>query len=255
MAKIGLEKERLQKVISRCGSRSRREAGEVILAGRVRVNGSIEKSPGKLVDPDRDHFKIDGKSVRPIVPGRKSKYFLHYKATGVVSTMDDPYERPCLGELARRLGQGVFPVGRLDFNSEGLIILTDDGEFANELAHPRFGCEKTYQVRVRGIPGEKKLDRIRGGMLLDGKKTNPARVVTKPGKAKNCWLEVTLTEGRRNQLRRMFKELGNPVVRLRRVAIGPIHARGLRPGGYRRLTVEEIQRVRRQSANHLKTKR
>jgi 23S rRNA pseudouridine2605 synthase len=238
------EGERLQRVVVVGGSVSRRKAGELILEGRVAVNGTTENSPGKRVDPHRDQVTLDGTRLRFDAARTEAQYILFYKPRGMVSTMSDPEGRPCLGDVTGLPGGRLFPAGRLDFNTDGLIVLTTDGEFAQKITHPRHGCRKTYRVKVRGMPSTGELDRLRAGMVLDGRRTKAARIIVLPGKVRNCQLQVVIGEGRRNQIRRMFERIGHPVVKLTREAIGTVKARGITPGEYRRLTSPELKALR-----------
>jgi 23S rRNA pseudouridine2605 synthase len=230
---------RLQKVLAAAGVASRREAERMILAGRVEVNGRVVTELGTRVDPHRDQVRLDGGAVglreRPV-------YFLLHKPKGCLSTVRDPKGRPTVIDLLRGVHERVFPVGRLDWESEGLIILTNDGELALRLTHPSNHVPKIYRVKVKGIIGRQTLEQVRHGLYLDGRRTLPAPV-TRVSSQQNTWLEVTLFEGRRNQIRRVFERLGHPVLKLRRTAIGPIADRDLRPGQFRRLQSGEVARL------------
>jgi len=227
-------------VLAAAGVASRREAERMILAGRVEVNGRVVTELGTRVDPQRDGVRVDGGTVgvreRPV-------YFLLHKPRGCLSTVRDPGGRPTVVGLLRGVQERVFPVGRLDWESEGLIILTNDGELALRLTHPSNHVPKVYRVKVKGIVGRQTLEQVRHGLYLDGRRTLPAPV-TRISSQQNTWLEVTLFEGRRNQIRRVFERLGHPVLKLRRTAIGPIADRDLRPGQFRRLLPAEVTRLR-----------
>jgi pseudouridine synthase len=231
---------RLQKVLAAAGIASRREAERIIQAGRVSVNGRIVTELGTRVDPGQDSVKVDGDSV-----GRAERpvYYLLHKPKGVLSTASDPKGRPTVLSLLRGVRERVFPVGRLDWNSEGLIILTNDGELAHHLTHPSNHVPKVYRVKVKGIAPPEALERVRHGLYLEGRRTLPAPV-TRISSQQNTWLEVVLFEGRRNQIRRVFERLGHPVLKLRRTAIGPIADRVLKPGEYRPLTPAEVTRLK-----------
>jgi len=236
--------ERLQKVLARAGVASRRKVEEMIAAGRVTVNGEVA-SLGDKADPAVDHVKLDGKRIEAAHP---HKYLLLNKPRAVMSTREDPEGRPTVLELVpARLRKALVPVGRLDFLTEGLLLLTDDGELAQRVAHPRYGCTKTYEVKVRGTPDERKVDRLRRGIPIDGKRTRPAKIDARavPGESENSWWTVELTEGRTRQLREMFQRVGHPVMKLRRVAIGPVRDPGLPPGAVRELTAAEVESLRR----------
>lgn len=230
---------RLQKVMAAAGLASRREAEKMILAGRVEVNGRVVTELGTRVDPARDQVRLDGGAVgvkeRPV-------YFLMHKPKGCLSTVRDPGGRPTVVGLLRGVRERVFPVGRLDWESEGLIILTNDGEMALRLTHPSNHVPKVYRVKVKGLVGRQTLEQVRHGLYLDGRRTLPAPV-TRISSQQNTWLEVTLFEGRRNQIRRVFERLGHPVLKLKRTAIGSLVDRDLRPGQFRRLTPAEVTRL------------
>ena len=230
---------RLNQFIARSGLCSRRHADRLIAEGRVTVNGK-RACVGEQVQPEQDHVKVDGKLVQP---SRDHVYILLYKPTGYLCSLKDPGKRPLVTDLLREFrGRRLFTIGRLDFNSEGLILITDDGDFAAHVGHPSTGPEKTYQVRARGVPDEKILNKIRTGITVGGIKTRPARVRLLRAGA-NSWLEVRLKEGRNRQIRRIFQALGHPVVRLRRTAIGAFKIGAMKPGQFRLLTSSEVDRL------------
>jgi len=239
--------ERLQKILSRCGVASRRHAEDLIREGRVTVDGRVA-TVGDKADPSRQAIKVDGKRLR--LPTRL-RYFLLNKPAGYLSTRADPEQRRTVFELVpARWRKGLVTVGRLDFNTEGLLILTDDGDFAQRVAHPRYGCTKTYQVKVKGLPSEEQIDRLRKGVVVDGRRTAPAKIkVSKlPGGKKdqvNSWWTVELSEGRTRQIREMFFRIGHPVIRLRRTAIGSVSDRRLPAGSFRELQEDEIKKLLR----------
>jgi len=243
--------ERLQKVLARAGvAPSRRQAEELIRAARVTVNGAVAEL-GVQVDPRTDSIKVDGRRVQP--HGTNYRYLLLNKPRGVMSTTSDPEGRPTVIDLVPPgLRKALVPVGRLDFQTEGLLLLTDDGDLAHRVAHPRFGCTKRYQVKVKGTPKEHDLDRLRQGIYLDRKKTAPCqiephRVATggRLGAGGYSWWTVILQQGRTRQIRDMFFRIGHSVQRLRRAAIGPITAAGLPLGDLRELTKAELDSLRR----------
>lgn len=233
--------ERLNKIIARAGLASRRGADRLIAEGRVRVNGSVVTEAGAKADLATDAIKVDGKRLHAPEP---PAYFALHKPIGYVTTLSDPEERPTIADLMPARPR-LFPVGRLDFGSEGLLLLTNDGELSKQLLAPDSHVAKTYRVKVRGRPDDAALRRLREGSIrLDGRKVRPARVrVVKAGR--NSWLDVTLTEGRRQQVRRMLKIVGHPVARLRRVRFGPIELGALPAGSTRRLDDREIAELRR----------
>jgi len=240
--------ERLQKVLAAAGIASRRAAEEIILEGRVTVNGKVVTELGTRADPAVDHVKVDGKRLRaPAAP----RYILMNKPRGVVVTREDPQRRPTVYTLlGARVSEPVVPVGRLDFDSEGLLILTSDGAFAQRVAHPSGGCQKEYEVKVSGVPTPAKIAKLSRGVLLDGVRTAPARVElidTTPerdGVGGNAWLRVVLGEGRSRQVRRMLESVGHKVSKLRRVAIGPVRDSKIPPGGFRDLFPAEVAALR-----------
>jgi 23S rRNA pseudouridine2605 synthase len=238
---------RVQKILAGAGLGSRREAEEWIREGRVFVNGEVA-SLGQRADPERDAIRLDGKRVQTRAGPRT--YILLNKPRGYVTTVSDPQRRDTvLDLLPGGLRRGVKPVGRLDVQTEGLLLLTDDGLLARDLTDPSTGCPKEYRVKVSGRPGEEELERLRKGVVIDGRRTRPATIervsTTARGEEGNTWLRVVLTEGRNRQIRRMFERIGHPVSKLKRVAIGPIRDESLPSGAHRRLTPEEVAALRR----------
>ncbi len=236
----GGDSVRLHKFLAAAGVASRREAERLIQGGRVEVNGQVVTTPGTRADPACDSIKVDGKRIR--AEGARAYYLLH-KPRGYITSVSDPEGRPTVMGLLRRVHERVFPVGRLDWNSEGLLLLTNDGDLAFRLTHPSNHVAKVYRVKVKGIIAQPEIERARRGLFLDGRKSLPARV-TRISSQTNSWLEVTLHEGRRNQIRRTFERLGHPVLKLRRISIGPIADRNLKPGEFRRLTDDEVRRLK-----------
>lgn len=235
--------ERLQKIISRAGVASRRKAEQLIVAGRVTVNGKVVTELGSKADPAKDHIKVDGKLLHQ---PRERVYLLLNKPKGSVTTTTDPEGRATVMQYLKGVKQRVYPVGRLDYHSEGLLLLTNDGEFANLILTGGARVPKTYLVKINGHPGEEALQKFREGLLLDGRRTAPARIRRAHAGA-NPWFEVTLVEGRQNQIRRMFQSLGFLVEKLKRVRIGPLELGPLRPGEFRHLTEREVARFSREA--------
>lgn len=231
---------RLQKFLASAGIASRRESEKIIQGGRVEVNGATVTVLGSRVDPMHDVVRVDGQRVHPTA--HRVAYLL-YKPRGFITTASDPEGRPTVLELVRGVSERVFPVGRLDWNSEGLLILTNDGDLANRLTHPSNHIPKVYRVKVKGQIPPAALDAARKGIVLEGQRSRPAEV-RRVASQIHTWIEVTLHEGRKNQIRRIFEKLGHPVLKLRRIAIGPINDRNLKPGQFRRLTDGEILRLR-----------
>ncbi len=214
----------------------------------MRVNGRLA-SLGDRADPATDSIKVDDRRIRPETGPRT--YLLLNKPKGFVTTVSDPEGRDTVLQLLPgRLRRGVKPVGRLDVQTEGLLILTDDGDLARLVTHPSTGCPKEYMVKVSGEPAPARLEKLRRGILLEGERTRPCdieRVSGTPRKAEqegNTWLKVTLREGRTRQIRRMFAAIGHPVSKLKRVAIGPVRDADLPPGAYRRLAAEEVEALK-----------
>ncbi|HET9482254.1 MAG TPA: pseudouridine synthase [Candidatus Polarisedimenticolia bacterium] len=231
--------ERIQKILARAGLASRRQAERWLAEGRITINGTVVTEPGTRVDPARDHIKVDGRKV-----GRRERlvYYLLNKPPGFVTTAKDPEGRPTVLHLLKGVRERVFPVGRLDFQSSGLLLLTNDGELADRMLRPASGCPKVYRVRVKGRPTAATLERLARGVIVDGRRTLPCRIRLIAAET-NSWVQVALTEGRRNQIRRMFRQAGHPVMKLRRTAIGPLTDRGLPAGAVRRLTPAELERL------------
>jgi 23S rRNA pseudouridine2605 synthase len=238
-----MEQERLQKIIARAGYASRREAEVMIRNGRITVNGRIVTELGTKADPSSDHVKVDGKLItRP----ETHRYILLYKPKEVMTTVEDPQGRPTVIDLVRGIKERIYPVGRLDYHSEGLVLLTNDGELAFRVSHPTHGSVKTYHVKVRGIPEERMVDKLRRGITLEGKRTLPCdieRIKTtgRNDEEGNSWFEVRLREGRTQQIRKMYQAIGHPVSKLKRVAIGPLSDPKLTPGVWRELTKSEVK--------------
>ena len=259
--------ERLQKILAQAGIASRRAAEQIILEGRVQVNGQTVTELGTKADPARDHIRVDGK----LLHGREAeRYFVLNKPRGYVTTMDDPEGRPTvaelLGESAQKKITGehrklprLYPVGRLDYLSEGLLLMTNDGALANRLSKASSGVQKTYLVKIAGKPSPEALDQLRQGIMIDRGRLNEVRagrrdrIMTQPAKIEqvrggdNPWFEVTLTEGRNRQLRKMFEEVGHHVEKIRRIGYGAL-VLDVPPGGFRELTPGEVQALNRAAA-------
>lgn len=229
--------ERLQKLISQAGITSRRAAEELILAGRVTVNGAVVTELGSKADPAIDTITVDGKPVRPVCT---HLYILLNKPAGYMTTLDDPEGRPLVISLLREISERVYPVGRLDYNTEGLLLLTNDGDWANKLMHPRHEIDKEYHVRVRGKVHKSQIDQLAGGVMLDDKKTAPASVDLIKDGEQNDWLSITIHEGRNRQIRRMCEAVSLSVVRLKRVRYGNLELGALKSGQFRMLTEAEV---------------
>ncbi len=234
---------RLQKIISQAGLASRRAAEKLIAEGRVSVNGETVHEMRTKADPGRDDIRVDGRRVKA---AERPRYILLYKPTGYVTTRSDPQRRPTVVDLLGGVREYVYPVGRLDYDTEGLLLLTNDGELAARLTHPRHGVERTYEARVAGMPDEAAVERLRRGIPLDGRRTLPAdvSVLNKRRADRDGILSITIREGRNRQVRRMLEAVGHPVKKLVRVGIGPLSDRGLKPGTWRELTAQELRVLR-----------
>jgi pseudouridine synthase len=217
-----------------------------MLEGRVTVNGSTVTELGTKADPSRDDIRVDGRRVKS---NERRRYLLLNKPRGYVTTRSDPQERPTVLDLLGGVREYVYPVGRLDFESEGLLLLTNDGDLAATLMHPRHEVPRVYEARVLGVPDAHDLSRIARGIMIDGRRTAPATVSagTEPGR-NGATLELTIREGRNRQVRKMCDAIGHPVDALRRVAFGPIRDRRLKPGHWRDLTEDEIRKLKSQKS-------
>lgn len=236
-----MEKIRIQKIISECGYCSRRKAEELMNAGRVKLNGHPVKPGDKATV--RDIITIDGERI--YIPKKKNNiYLMMNKPRGYVTTMNDEMGRKCVTELLDRIDERVYPVGRLDRNSEGLLLFTNDGAFANNIMHPAKQISKTYRVTVRPDITDDQLVALSDGIELDGRKTLPANVVVKDKEPGRAVLLITIREGRNRQIRRMCEAVGLEVARLRRISIGPLKLGMLKPGTCRELTAEELRAIR-----------
>jgi 23S rRNA pseudouridine2605 synthase len=248
-----MTQERLQKVLAHAGIASRRASEKIIEQGRVTVNGRVTMELGTKVDPLQDVITVDGKTLPK--QAEKQVYILLNKPTGVLSAAKDKERgRKTVVDLVD-VPERVYPVGRLDFNSEGLILMTNDGDLAGKLMHPRYHVEKEYQVLVKGQPSTQTLIQWQqGGIEVDGKPTAPAIVERLNAEGENFWLKVILTEGRKRQIREVAKTLRHPVIRLERVRMGPIKLGKLKPGHWRPLTPDEVQRLKHSVAKENKKK-
>jgi 23S rRNA pseudouridine2605 synthase len=235
--------ERLQKLLSRAGVASRRAAEKLIADGRVSVNGETVRTMGVKADPAIDDVRVDGRRIKA---SERLRYILLNKPKGYITTRSDPQRRPTVIDLLRGVREYVYPVGRLDYDSEGLLLLMNDGDLAARLTHPRHGIERTYEARVAGMPDERALGRLRSGIPLDGRRTMPATVVlvNERRRDRDGVLRITIREGRNRQVRRMCEAVGHPVRSLKRTRIGPIADRRLQPGQWRELTPQEVEKLK-----------
>jgi 23S rRNA pseudouridine2605 synthase len=241
-------RQRLQKILSTAGIASRRAAESYITDGRVSVNGETLTELGSKADPETDDIRVDGRRIK--VASRRL-YLLLYKPRGYIATRSDPQGRPTVIDLLAKGGvrDYVYPVGRLDYESEGLILLTSDGDLAARLTHPSHEVEREYHVKVLGVPDAHDLERLSKGIVIDGRRTQPAEVkllkVTPGSDADHAMLSIVVKEGRNRQVRNMCEAIGHPVDRLRRVRIGPITDERIRPGEFRELDAREVAALKK----------
>lgn len=236
--------ERLQKIISRAGAASRREAEKLILAGRVCLNGQVVTELGLQADPERDTISIDGQALKPSVP---RLYFLLNKPQGYISAVKDDRGRKTVIDLLPDVKEYIYPVGRLDYDTEGLLVLTNDGEMMNGLLHPRYEIAKTYLAKAQGVLRQGQLKKLAEGVLLEDGMTAPAkaRLVKKAQDNSACLVQLTIHEGRNRQVRRMLQAVGHKVLRLRRTGFAGLTLRGVDLGAYRELTKEEVESLKK----------
>jgi 23S rRNA pseudouridine2605 synthase len=240
-----LAPERIQKILAKAGIASRREAERMLIEGRVMVNGRIIDTLGFKADPLKDYIKVDGRRVTHFEP--KVTLLLN-KPRGYLSTVKDPKGRPTVMDLLKKVKWRTYPVGRLDFDAEGLLLLSNDGDLTHLLSHPRFSIPRTYLVKVRGVPDEKELTRLKKGVMLeDGKAKVVSSCILQQGE-KNSWVQVVVGEGRNHLVKRMFSAIGHPVLKLKRVEFGSIQLGGLPIGKFRYLTPEEVMELKRISS-------
>lgn len=235
---------RLAKYIAQAGITSRRKAEELIARGRVMVNGVVIREQGVQVEPEKDEIKVDGTAItrdRPV-------YLLLNKPLGVICSMDDTHGRPTVAQLVSKIDARVFPVGRLDYDSEGLLLMTNDGDFANLITHPRYGIKKRYRVKVKGCVNRQALQRLRQGVDLEDGITSPAGVKVLSSSAESSLLEMELGEGKKREVRRMCAAVGFPVLHLQRTALSFLSLQGIAPGKFRYLTPGEVERLKKEAA-------
>src|SRR5436190_20142472 len=240
---------RLQKIISTAGVASRRAAEKLIVDGRVSVNGETVRELGSKADPDVDEIRVDDRRVKQ---AQRLRYLLLNKPAGYVTTRSDPEKRRTVLDLLKGVREYVYPVGRLDYDSEGLLLLTNDGDLAAALMHPSHEVDRVYEALVLGTPDEHDLDRLARGVVVEGRRTAPAvvellserRRTRKAGADETSIIRVTVHEGRTRQVRKMCDAIGHPVRKLRRVRIGPLWDNTLKQGAYRELTAEEVRKLK-----------
>lgn len=240
--------ERLQKILAQAGIASRRKCEEIILAGRVEVNDVTVTELGIKVDPDTDYIKVDGRAIR----AEKKVYLLLHKPKGVITSANDPEGRKIVGEFLKGIKERVVPVGRLDYDTEGLLLLSNDGEFVNLLTHPKHHVPKTYHATVKGVPHGNLLEKLKNGIMLEDGITAPAEVeyVDVDPDHKQSIISITIHEGRNRQVRRMFDAISYPLNRLRRVQFGDLTLHGVPRGKYRHLTNKEVEELLELAVTH-----
>ncbi len=234
--------ERLQKILAKMGIASRRGAEEIILEGRVTVNGQVA-ALGMKADMTKDHIKLDGKLLTRPEP---KVYLMINKPRGVITTLSEAEERPSIRDYLRKIKYRVFPVGRLDYDSEGLLLLTNDGDFTHAILHPSKKIPKTYHVKIKGLIEDDKIEKLKRGIKLEDGMTSPARLKKLRKTEENSWLEITIYEGKKRQVRRMFEKVGHSVLKLKRVRINGIELGKLPPGEIRYLTPEEVNKIKKE---------
>jgi pseudouridine synthase len=239
---VTLTLERIQKILSRAGIASRREAERMVLEGRVTVNGKVIDTLGFKADPLKDHIKVDGKRLVRFEP---NVTLLLNKPRGYVSTVRDPEDRPTIMDLLKGVKRKVYPVGRLDIDTEGLLLLTNDGDLAYLLSHPRYSVPRTYLAKVSGVPEERDLNRLKRGVNLEDGKAKAVSVSILRLSEKNSWIRIVVTEGRNHLVKRMLFAMGHSVLKLKRIEFGPLRLGTLSPGQFRYLTPEELSRLKK----------
>lgn len=237
--------ERIQRILAKAGISSRREAEQIVLQGRVTVNGKVVEALGFKADLSKDHIKVDGKRLTRFEP--KVTLLLN-KPRGYLSTVEDPEGRPTVMDLLKNVSGRVYPVGRLDVDAEGLLVITNDGELAHLLSHPRFAMSRTYRVKVKGVPEERALSRLKKGVMLEDGKARVLSIRILQGTEKNSWMEVVVGEGRNHLVKRLFSAIHHPVLKLKRIEFGPLRLGKLPTGQFRYLTPEEITKLKRRSS-------
>jgi 23S rRNA pseudouridine2605 synthase len=237
--------ERIQKILSKCGVASRRRAEEMIIEGLVTVNGA-PATIGMKADLEKDHIKVRGKLLNRV---EAVVYLLFHKPVKCLTAMDDPEGRPTVKDFLKRIKSMVFPVGRLDYNSEGLLILTNDGELTHQILHPRHKIPKTYLIKIDGVLAVEDIRKLEKGIRLEDGLTAPAKVRRVKKTKANSWIEIIIHEGRKRQIRRMLERVGHPVIKLIRTRINGLELGDLKPGEYRHMTPEEVKKLKKEVMN------
>jgi pseudouridine synthase len=234
---------RLNKFLAQAGVASRREVDRMIVGGKIKVNGRVVRTLGTKIDDEKDRVEFEDKRVKR---EEEMVYLVLNKPPGYLVTLKDPFHRPTIKELLPSLKQRIYPVGRLDYDSEGLLLLTNDGELAYRLTHPRYRVPKNYIVEVRGVPDSSKISRLEKGITMDGKKTSPARIAKLSGSTKETLLKIEIHEGRKREVKRMFEAVGHRVLHLKRVGFGGMGLGKLQTGKWRFLTRREVNSLKSQ---------
>jgi 23S rRNA pseudouridine2605 synthase len=247
--------ERLHKLIAIAGIASRRHAEELIASGLVSVNGKVVTEQGTKADPRRDQIKVRGRPINSLLQTRETIYVLLNKPRGYLTSASDPEGRPLVVDLLPKAFGRLYPVGRLDFNTEGLLILTNDGELTNLITSAKNQVAKVYEAKVKGVPPLAAVERLRRGVIIDeGERAAPVEIHKLEESSTNSWFQVTLHEGRNQQIRRMFDAIGHSVIKLRRIRIGSLEDQKLKTGAWRFLAEDEVRRLRRGKQDHPKSK-
>ena len=236
--------ERLQKILAHAGVASRRKAEELIEAGHVSVNGKVVRELGSKADLDQDLIEVDGRTIRET---QDKVYYVLYKPAGCVTTLSDPENRPTIKAYLEEIPERVYPVGRLDYDVEGALIVTNDGDLAFSMMHPRFGVRRTYLAKVHGVPAAEQLERLRRGVRLEDGRARALEADLHSRTPRNTWVRVVVAEGRQHLVKRLMEAVGAPVQKLHRADYGGIGVAGMRPGEVRELTRAEVQSLRAQA--------
>ncbi len=234
---------RLNKFLAQAGVASRREVDKMIVEGKIKVNGRVVRTLGTKIDDEKDRVEFRGKRVEK---GEEMVYLMLNKPPGYLVTLKDPFRRPTIKDLLPSLEERIYPVGRLDYDSEGLLLLTNDGELAHRLTHPRYRVPKNYVVEVKGVPDSSKISRLEKGISIDGKKTAPARITRLSGSSKKTLLRIEIHEGRKREVKRMFEAVGHRVLHLKRDGFGGMRLGNLQTGKWRFLTQKEVESLKSQ---------
>lgn len=239
-----MTQERLQKILAHAGVASRRKAEQLIAEGRVELNGATVRELGTKADPRKDLIRVDGKLI---ADPEDKVWFVLYKPAGCVTTLSDPEGRATIAQYLKGIPERVYPVGRLDYDVEGALLVTNDGELAHQLMHPRFGVRRTYLAKVAGVPRREQIERLRSGVRLEDGRARALDAALQSRTPRNTWVRVVVSEGRPHLVKRLMEAVGAPVLKLHRSDYGGIGVQGLRPGDYRELTRIELNALRDQA--------